>query len=39
LAQGQDRLAGRLAEIRPHLDERQWRLLLGLRRGRLAGAG
>jgi len=23
------RLAGRLAEIRPHLDERQWRLLLG----------
>ena len=29
LAQEQDRLAGRLAEIRPHLDERQWRLLLG----------
>src|SRR6266536_4508675 len=28
-AQEQDRLAGRLAEIRPHLDERQWRLLLG----------
>ncbi len=28
-AQDQDRLAGRLAEIRPHLDERQWRLLLG----------
>ena len=27
--QGQDQLAGRLAEIRPHLDERQWRLLLG----------
>ncbi len=26
---GQDRLAGRLAEIRPHLDERQWRLVLG----------
>jgi hypothetical protein len=25
----QDRLTGRLAEIRPHLDERQWRLLLG----------
>ena len=29
LAQEQDRLAARLAEIRPHLDERQWRLLLG----------
>src|SRR6266702_3202115 len=29
LAQEQDRLAGSLAEIRPHLDERQWRLLLG----------
>jgi len=29
LGQEQDRLAGRLAEIRPHLDERQWRLLLG----------
>src|SRR6266487_1986265 len=28
-AQDQDRLTGRLAEIRPHLDERQWRLLLG----------
>jgi len=28
-SQEQDRLAGRLAEIRPHLDERQWRLLLG----------
>jgi hypothetical protein len=28
-AQDQDRLVGRLAEIRPHLDERQWRLLLG----------
>jgi transposase len=30
-AQGPDRdiLAGKLAEIRPHLDERQWRLLLG----------
>ena len=28
-ARDQDRLAGRLAEIRPHLDERQWRLLLG----------
>jgi len=28
-AQDRDRLAGRLAEIRPHLDERQWRLLLG----------
>ena len=28
-AQEQDRLAGRLAEIRPHLNERQWRLLLG----------
>ena len=25
----EDRLAGRLAEIRPHLDELQWRLLLG----------
>jgi Rhodopirellula transposase DDE domain len=24
-----DRLAGRLTEIRPYLDERQWRLLLG----------
>jgi transposase len=24
-----DRLVGRLAEIKPHLDERQWRLLLG----------
>ena len=29
LAQEQDRLAARLADIRPHLDERQWRLLLG----------
>jgi len=28
-AQEQDRLAGRLTEIRPHLNERQWRLLLG----------
>ena len=28
-AQEQDRLAGRLSEIRPHLNERQWRLLLG----------
>jgi hypothetical protein len=27
-AQDQDRLAGRLVEIRPHL-KRQWRLLLG----------
>jgi transposase len=25
----QERLAGKLAEIRPHLDERQWRLVLG----------
>jgi transposase len=29
VAQDRDRLAGRLAEIRPHLNERQWRLLLG----------
>jgi transposase len=29
MAQDRDRLAGRLAEIRPHLNERQWRLLLG----------
>ena len=29
MAEDRDRLAGRLAEIRPHLDERQWRLLLG----------
>ena len=29
LAQEHDRLAARLADIRPHLDERQWRLLLG----------
>ena len=28
-AQEQDRLAGVLSEIRPHLNERQWRLLLG----------
>lgn len=28
-AQDQDRLASRLGEIRPHLDERAWRLLLG----------
>ena len=28
-AQAQDRLAGVLSEIRPHLNERQWRLLLG----------
>jgi hypothetical protein len=28
-AQEQDRLASRLSEIRPHLDERAWRLLLG----------
>src|SRR6266542_887859 len=28
-SQEQVRLAGRLAEIRPHLNERQWRLLLG----------
>jgi hypothetical protein len=28
-AQEQERLAGRLSEVRPHLDERQWRLLLG----------
>ena len=28
-AQDQERLAGRLGEIRPYLDERQWRLLLG----------
>ncbi len=27
--QEQERLVGRLAGIRPHLDERQWRLLLG----------
>ena len=25
----QERLAAKLAEIRPYLDERQWRLLLG----------
>src|SRR6266705_1912172 len=29
MGQDQDRLTGRLAEIRPHLDERQWRLLRG----------
>jgi hypothetical protein len=29
MAVDRDRLAGRLAEIRPHLNERQWRLLLG----------
>jgi len=29
VVEDRDRLAGRLAEIRPHLDERQWRLLLG----------
>jgi hypothetical protein len=29
MGQDQDRLTSRLAEIRPHLDERQWRLLLG----------
>src|SRR6266705_3432117 len=29
MGQDQDRLAHRLAEIRPYLDERQWRLLLG----------
>jgi hypothetical protein len=28
-AQERDRLASRLSEIRPHLDERAWRLLLG----------
>ena len=28
-AQDRDRLASRLGEIRPHLDERAWRLLLG----------
>jgi len=28
-AQEQDRLGGVLSEIRPHLNERQWRLLLG----------
>ena len=44
LAQEQDRLADRLAEIRPHLVERQWRLLLGLRgdwpgRGEAGGQG
>jgi hypothetical protein len=37
-AQEQDRLAGRLAEIRPHLDERQWRLLLGAE-ARVIGRG
>ena len=39
LAQEQDRLAGRLAEIRPHLDERQWRLLLGAEAGDWPGRG
>jgi hypothetical protein len=34
----QDRLAGRLAEIKPYLDERQWRLLLGAE-ARALGAG
>jgi transposase len=29
MAADRDRLVGRLAEIKPHLDERQWRLLLG----------
>jgi hypothetical protein len=29
MAVGQERLAAKLAEIRPYLDERQWRLLLG----------
>jgi hypothetical protein len=34
----QDRLAGRLTEIKPYLDERQWRLLLGAE-ARALGAG
>jgi transposase len=29
MAADRDRLVGRLAEIKPYLDERQWRLLLG----------
>ena len=37
-AQEQDRLASRLAEIRPHLNERQWRLLLGAQ-ARAVGRG
>ena len=37
----EDRFAAMLAELKPHLDERQWRLTLGRRRrrGRWAGAG
>src|SRR5450759_2032838 len=37
-AQEQDRLAGVLTEIRPHLNERQWRLLLGAQ-ARAVGRG
>ena len=37
-AQEQDRLAGALTEIRPHLNERQWRLLLGAQ-ARAVGRG
>jgi DDE family transposase len=37
-AQEQDRLAGVLSEIRPHLNERQWRLLLGAQ-ARAVGRG
>jgi hypothetical protein len=38
----EDRFAAMLAELRPHLDERQWRLMLGaqaraLGRGGIAG--
>jgi hypothetical protein len=37
-AQEQDRSAGALTEIRPHLNERQWRLLLGAQ-ARAVGRG
>ena len=37
-AQEQDRLAGVLTEIKPHLTERQWRLLLGAQ-ARAVGRG
>ena len=37
-AQEQDRLAGALTEIRPHLNERQWRFLLGAQ-ARAVGRG
>jgi hypothetical protein len=33
----QDRMAARLAEIRPFLDERAWRLLLGAASRLLSG--